>query len=84
MNLRMWISRTLWSGGVAFGIAIVSGLLSLVLRALGDRSAADAVNGVTLVTLTVFVIGLIVLVVLLALCELQRSQQPMGDDRPRP
>lgn len=83
MNLRYWIGRVLWSCGAALGIAIVSGLLSLVLRGLGDRAAADAVNGVTLVTLTVFVIGLIVMVVLLAVCELQRDQQAPGDDRPR-
>jgi len=81
VNLRIWISRALWSGSAALGIAIVSGLLSLVLRALGDRSAADAVNGVTLVTLTVFALSLIVLVVLLSLCELQRSDHPSGDQR---
>lgn len=79
--MRIWIGRTLWSGGASLGIAIVSGLLSLVLRALGDRSAAEAVNGVTLVTLTVFVLAVVLMVVLLALCELQRNTPESRQDR---
>lgn len=76
MKPRMWIGRTLWIGGASLGIGIVSGLLSLVLSALGDSTAAEAVHGVTLVALTIFIGNFVALVVVLALNELQRSEPP--------
>jgi len=73
---RMWIGRTLWIGGSSLGIGIVSGLLSVVLGALGDSMAAEAVRGVTLVALTIFTVTFVTLVFVLALIELQRSESP--------
>ena len=80
MNLREWIARALWSGGVSLGIAVIAGLLSFVLTALGDRTGADAVRGVTLVALSVFVLSFIALVVMLAVNELQRGEPPSSGD----
>jgi hypothetical protein len=74
VNLRPWIARTLWGGGVALGISIVSGLLSLVLAASGDGAGADAVRGVALVATTVFALSFLALVVILALNELRHSE----------
>ena len=81
MTQREWIARALWSGGTSLGIAVISGLLSLVLTALGDRTGADAVRGVTLVALSVFVLSFLALVVILAVNELHRSDPPSGGDR---
>lgn len=77
--MREWIARALWSGAAALGLAILSGLLSLVLLALGDRTGAESVRGVTLVTLFVFTLDIVVLVVLLAACELRRSDPNNGN-----
>ena len=74
MNLRRWILRSLWSGGVSLGIGLLSGLLSVVLGALGDGKGVDAVHGVTLVAFSVFGIALVTLVVILAVNELAREE----------
>lgn len=71
----------MWSGGISLGIGSLSGLLSLVLSSVGDRSGAEAVRGVTLVAATTGMLALIALVVILAVKELQ---QPENDHRPTP
>ena len=81
MTLRVWIARALWSGGVSLGIAVLSGLLSFVLTALGDRTGADAVRGVTLVAMSVFVLSVIALVVILAVNELHRGEPPSSGEQ---
>ena len=81
LYLRGWIAKTLWSGGASLGIAIISGILSLVLAALGDRSGADAVRGVALVSLAVLALSVIALVVILAFNELHRDGSPPSRER---
>lgn len=79
MNLHAWIARALWSGAVAVGIGFVAGMLTLILRSVGDASGAMAVRGVLLVAVAVFGLSFVSLVVLLALNELARSTQPPRD-----
>jgi len=81
VNLRVWIARALWSGGGSLGIAIVSGMLSLVLMSLGDRTGSEAVRGVTLVSLAVFALSLVALVVILAVNEVRRGDPPSGAEQ---
>ena len=81
MNLKVWIAKALWSTGGSLGIAIVSGMLSLVLTSLGDRNGAEAVRGVTLVSLAVFALSLIALVVILAVNELHRRDPPPSGEQ---
>lgn len=72
MNLRPWIARALWCGSASLGIGLISGLLSLVLRATGDGSGAAAVRGVMLVAISVCGLAVVGLVVLLAANELRK------------
>lgn len=74
--MHSWIARTLWSGAAAFGIGFIAGMLSLILRAVGDVSGALAVSGVLLVAATVFILSMVSLIVLLAVNELSRASQP--------
>lgn len=76
MTSRLWIARALWIAAGSLCVAVVSGLLSLVLGALGDASGAEAVRGVALVMTTVFVLAIVALVILLAINELRRSEPP--------
>lgn len=80
MKPRLWIGRTLWCGAASLGVAFLGGMLSTVLKSLGDAAAAEAVHGVTLVAMTSFGVALVVLVVILALIELQRDGSPSGHD----
>jgi uncharacterized membrane protein len=79
VKLREWIARLLWTGGTSLGIAVLAGLLSVVLAALGDGTGADAVRGVALVAVSVFVLAFVALVVFLAVNELDRDKPPPGD-----
>jgi hypothetical protein len=74
VKLRQWIVRALWTGGAALGIGILSGVLALVLSAVGDQTGAEAVRGVLLVALSVFGLALVSLVVILAINELLRKE----------
>ena len=74
--MHSWIARTLWSGAAALGIGIIAGMLSLILRTVGDASGALAVSGVLLVAATVFILSMVLLIVLLAVNELSRASQP--------
>lgn len=76
MKPRIWIGKTLWCGAASLGVALLAGMLSVVLRSLGDVAAAEAVHGVTLVSLGVFVLTVVTLVVLLAFIELNRDNSP--------
>lgn len=73
--MHSWIARTLWSGTAAVGIGGIAGMLTLILRGVGDVSGAMAVRGVLLVSVAVFGFSLVTLVVLLAVNELSRSTQ---------
>jgi hypothetical protein len=72
VSLRPWIARALWSGAGSLGIGLLSGLLSLVLKAAGDGSGSAAVRGVMLVAISVCGLSVLSLVVLLAAIELQK------------
>lgn len=80
MRPRLWIARILWCGAASLGIALLSGMLSVVLKTLGDPSAAEAVHGVTLVSSVLFALAVVALVVILAFLELQRGDPPVGHD----
>jgi len=73
VKLQLWIARALWAGGASLGIGALSGVMSLVMSSLGDRTGAEAVRGVTLVAAAVFALALVALVVLLAVTELKRE-----------
>ncbi|MDB5345489.1 MAG: hypothetical protein JWP89_3866 [Schlesneria sp.] len=77
---RLWIGKILWCGTASLGIALLGGMLSVVLKSLGDASAAEAVHGVTLVSLLLFALAVVTLVVILAFLELQRGDPPVGHD----
>ena len=49
-QLRIWITRSFWTGAALTLIALLSLLTAAVLLALGDRSAAAGVWGVLAVT----------------------------------
>ena len=78
MKPRMWIGKTLWCGAASLGIAFLGGMLSAVLKSVGDASGAEAVFGVTLVALASFAVAVVALVVILACIELQRGDPPSG------
>jgi hypothetical protein len=72
LDLRPYIRRTLWAGGLlALGLA-VSAALWLILGAAGDVSGSQGAKGVAFVALVGLTLDVLSLIVLLALAELTR------------
>ena len=65
-QLRIWITRSFWTGAALTLVALLSLLTVAVLLALGDRSATAGVWGVFAVTLVAWSVNFITLVGLLA------------------
>jgi hypothetical protein len=78
LDLRPYIRRTLWAGGLlTLGLA-VSGALWLILGAAGDVSGSQGAKGVAFVALVGLTLDVLSLVVLLALAELTRPSAAAG------
>jgi hypothetical protein len=75
VKLHVWIARALWSGAVSLGVGLLAGMLSLILRSVGDVPGSMAVRGVMLVCVLAFVLSLVSLVVLMAVNELNRAER---------
>ncbi len=72
MDLRPYIRGTLWAGGLLLIALVVSGVLRLILDAVGDQPGSQGTKGVALVAIVGLVLDVLTLNVLLALCELTR------------
>ncbi len=74
-HLRIWISRSFWTGAALTLVSLLALLTAAILMSLGDRSAATGVWGVLAVTLVAWLFNFITLVSLLA------WQAMHGDDK---
>ena len=63
---RIWIGRSFWAGVVLTFVSLLACAITLVLRAVGDRSGAAGVLGVFFVAASAWVLNFVTLVALLA------------------
>lgn len=82
-HTRFWIGRLFWTGAALTFVALLAGVISLVLRAVGDRNGASGVWGVFLVAASAWVIDFVSLVALLAWQAMSDGDPNKPNEPPR-